>query len=77
MTEHIKLDGKQEQFVKERFVFGELLFDRVEEFVESDVETVVTITTAKDAPIAAYQSANPFTISYPKHVEVIFYKSSK
>jgi len=74
MTEHIKLDEKQEQFIKKHFLEGVRLFDRVEEFKENAKEIRVVISTAKLDGIAVYSSGNGFTVSYPDHVIVHFHE---
>jgi len=78
---HIKLTEEQKEFIRERFVAGETLFDRIRCFEEIGNVTELLISTLKDKAIAAYSSMTlreeVFIISYPDRVKVQFGKKVK
>jgi len=48
MTEHIELTEEQKEFIKERFVHGETLLDKVIEFEEHKNTTSLIFEPARD-----------------------------
>ena len=74
----IELTDEQKQFITNHFVYGERLFNRVEEFDEEPDVVTLTIQTKDGHGIAPYRKTYPslsWISCYPKYVVVEFSKN--
>ena len=80
MAEHIELTEEQKQFIRERFVGGEELFDRVERF-EDWVKRVDLVISTKSCsgivPDIGYYKDICWLNAYPEHLKIEFQKEVK
>jgi len=82
MTEHIELNESQQEFIREHFVTGDILFDSVEYFETEGRSLVSTniVFTATDQGVIVnedYLCDLDWIAAYPTTVEVEFKRRRK